>query len=308
MIAGRGGRTKPRSPLSESDAADQNGHMTPPPIRYPLPSLILLILLGILIWRGEAWTRPLRAEARRRIDRALNGPPVPASNIAKTRGEIPRRGLLLRDGVPVFKTPRGESLAPIDKRGIVSIYDEWSSKGETAPPEFYRVGTRVPIGWIAASDLLPWDTRLVYRPSGIAVPRPIVGWNADGIDVVRWADGASWKTPTTPERIKPGDGAVGVLVEQVELPTLLSAVVTASDPKAVARLRLQAVLGEWSGDRSRADEQVAAGLKELPPIVASRNAKGSATERIAALNANGARPDVEWGGRSFRFVPLEALP
>ena len=282
--------------------------MTPPPIRYPLPSLILLILVGLLVWKGEEITRPLRREAGRKIERLVKGPPVPASSVPKSRGEVARKGLLLREGVDVFRLPKGEALSPIAKRGFVSIYDEWSSRGESAAPEFYRVGTRVPIGWIAAADLLPWDTRLVHLVG--SVPLPIVGWSESDIEVIDWENEGAWRKPANRRLIKinaVAEGMVGVLVAQIELPALLKGAI-AQDPRITTQARLDAVLGELTPGRSLAEPKVAAAFRELPGMVQSRRRPGAASERIAALNAELGKADVSWGDRRFRFVPLEDLP
>ena len=51
-----------------------------PPIRYPLPTLVALTLVSLLIWRGEAWTRPLRSSIADRLAKAVEGPPIPHSD------------------------------------------------------------------------------------------------------------------------------------------------------------------------------------------------------------------------------------
>ena len=89
---------------------------------------------------------------------------------------------------------------------FVDVYDVWPLQG---PPEHYRVGNRRAIGWVRRADLLPWDTRLVIRGEGEALPivdapdrspRPITGrsslpvleWGTDSITVAVWDPERLW--------------------------------------------------------------------------------------------------------------------
>src|SRR5690242_6690914 len=113
-----------------------------PPIRYPLPTLVALMLLGLLVWRGEAWTRSLRAAFAARLSRAVEGPPLPHSDRPQiVAGPIVRRALLLHDDVPVSDRPGGPASQTIRHRMIVDIYDVWPLTGQAT---HYRVGTRRP--------------------------------------------------------------------------------------------------------------------------------------------------------------------
>ena len=88
-----------------------------PPIRYPLPTLVALVLLGLLVWRGEAWTRSLRAAFTARLSRAVEGPPPPHSDRPQiVAGPIVRRALLLHDDVPVSDRPGGPASQTIRRR------------------------------------------------------------------------------------------------------------------------------------------------------------------------------------------------
>ena len=174
----------------------------PPPIRYPLPTLIALILAALLAWRGEIWTRAWRLEVAAQARRALEGPPVPRSSRPQVvAGPIIRRGLLLHDSTTLADRPKGPATGAVDRRMFVDIYDEWP---DSKQPTHDRVGNRQPLGWIKASDLLPWNTRLVVRPpSGQllvdgqavavgAVACPVIATRADAVEVATWAADHPW--------------------------------------------------------------------------------------------------------------------
>ena len=288
-----------------------------PPIRYPLPSLIALLLAALIAWRGEAWTRPWRAEIADRVGRAVNGPPVPRSNRPQVvAGPILRRGLLLRDGVLLADRPRGPTTGTIDRRMFVDIYDEWP---DAKAPTFLRVGNRQPLGWIAAADLLPWNTRLVVRPpagrlalNGAELATgpaacPVLNWRGDAVEVATWAADHPWEAVGGQGWVRLGElpaEAWGVWTSQVELPNLLRLAID-GDPDVV---RLVAVLGRVTSTEALAASDVAAARPALPAVVfdpATR--RPGATDRLAEANAQ-PRADARWSGLSFRFLPLTDLP
>lgn len=304
--------------------------MRPPPIRYPLPTLILLAILGTLAWRGESWSRDWRGSLRKRLDRLVQGPPVPKSKRpGVVTGVILQRGLTLRDGVEAFEAPKGASVPSITRRLFVDVYDAWSSQGENAPAEFYRVGSRVPIGWVAARDLLRWDTRLVVRakegklslaespggPSSLIDAGgkccPVVGWNAQGVQVATWAKGSEWSKPgrlgwISYERL--ADDSLGVLVAQVELPAILRLSLLAKSTQATAKARLQAILGRLIDEPGWSTAEVSEAFEALPKIAQRRTAGDASVERIAAINAQTDDDDASWDNQAFRFVTLGDLP
>src|SRR4051794_24691335 len=95
-----------------------------PPIRYPLPMLIAVFVASLLLWRGESWTRSLRASLSTRLARAVQGPPIPLSDRPRVvAGPITRRALLLHDDVTVATTPGGTPSETIRHRMFVDIYD-----------------------------------------------------------------------------------------------------------------------------------------------------------------------------------------
>ncbi len=289
----------------------------PPPIRYPLPTMIALLLAGLIAWRGEVWTRSWRAEIATRVERVVHGPPVPRSTRPQVvAGPIVRRGLLLRDGVPLADRPRGATTGTIDRRMFVDIYDEWP---DATKPTFFRVGNRQPLGWIAAADLLPWNTRLVVRPTsgkltidGAEVTTgstacPVLNWRSDAVEVVTWATDHPWETIGRRGWVRFDSLAAdpwGVWISQVELPNLLRLALD-GDPDFV---RLVAVLGRVTATEPLTENDVPTARSALPAFLfnpASR--QPGATDRLAEANAR-PRTDAHWSGLSFRFLPLTDLP
>src|SRR2546423_963051 len=101
-----------------------------PPIRYPLPTLLLLLLVGLAAWGGEKATRPLRAALAGRFTRAVEGPPIPSSTRPQVvAGPIVRRALLLHDDVAVSGRPGGPPTETIRLRMFVDVYDVWPLQG-----------------------------------------------------------------------------------------------------------------------------------------------------------------------------------
>src|SRR3954447_13677273 len=107
-----------------------------PPIRYPLPTLVLLVLVTLLLWRGATWTRPLRSAVAARLTRAGEGPPIPHSDSPQVAARpITRTALLLHDDAPVADRPGGRAAETIRHRMFVDVYDAWPLQGA---PEHYR--------------------------------------------------------------------------------------------------------------------------------------------------------------------------
>ena len=290
-----------------------------PPIRYPLPSLVALVLAALLAWQAEGWTRAWRAEVADRARRALDGPPVPRSSRPQVvAGPIVRRGLLLRDDVPVADRPRGAATGTIDRRRFVDLYDEWP---DAQAPTHFRVGNRQPLGWVEAGALLPWDTRLVVRPASGrlvvdgqetatgATACPVLGWKPDAVEVATWAPDHPWEVVARRGWVKLADlppAAWGVWIGQVELPALLSLAINNEGEPGVVRLR--AVLGRIAGGEALGPADLVAARPALPPLVFDpATARPGAVDRLAEANAQ-ARVDARWSGLSFRFLPLTDLP
>ena len=296
-----------------------------PPIHYPLPTLVVLILLSCLTWKGAEWSRAWRASVADRLQRAALGPPVPNSKTPIiVAGPIHRRGLLLRDQTVVTDRPKGSTLETIERRMFVDVYDVWPDTGAIS---HVRVGNRRPLGWVEASAVLLWDTRLVIRPptgrlslsdrldgqDAVEVevgstPVPILAWNGSQIEVATWESGRSWAsvarrgwvdaTSLPPE-------AWGCWISQVELPILLRQSLEA-DPSTV---RLQAILGKLADRRSFTRADVEAAQLALPKQVTLRENPDpkAVLDRLAEANAH-PRTDASWSGLSFHFLPMIDLP
>lgn len=278
--------------------------MTPPPIRYPLPTLLAALALGAAI----AWVGPA---ARARLRSAAMGPPVPASTVPMRRpGGIARGVLLLRDGVDATETPGGPAVEAIRRRGRYALYDTWPPVG---PVTHYRVGNRRPVGWIEAAEALPWDTRLAIRPppgriklDGAEVPvdghaLPVLDWRADEVRVATWAPGRAWsevgRIGWLDSAEVPPEWWVALLGD-VEIRRLLG------DSTEPAAARLGALLG------AAVEPAEARSLRStLPGAVVDRGPADGPARREALLKLYEGWPrEASWGGVEFVAVPVRLLP
>jgi hypothetical protein len=299
----------------------------PPPIRYPLPTLMAILLLGLVAWRGGEWLRVLGQAVSTRWQRVVEGPPVPASTAPMVvAGPIIRKGLILRDGAPISVRPETKPFDTIGPRKFVDIYDVWPLKGT---PSYFRVGNLGPIGWISAADCFAWDTRLVIRAPGGRLtlarsldgptvevdvglsPLPVTAWRGSWVEVAIWDIQQPWKVVASRGWLdleKLPRSAVGVLLlSTVELPRLLTLAVEADDPGIRDSVRLRAILGRLVENVAWTASDVDTARKALPSRVFERTMGVNSSERIAGLNASNS-VDAAWGGREFRFVPLDDLP
>jgi hypothetical protein len=302
-----------------------------PPVRYPLPTLVAVAFVTLLLWRGETWTRSLRAALAARVARAVEGPPPPQSdNPQVVAGPIVRRALLLHDDVPVAKLPGGPPVDTIRKRMFVDIYDAWPLQG---PPEHYRVGNRRPLGWVQRGDLLPWDTRLVLRGDGSPLPLaaapgqdlamitgtsslPLLAGRGDGLEVAVWQGEAPWsEVARTVELHAAGlpEARWGIWLSRDELLALLRRTLALTTgpagPSERPRLRLRAILGRLLDDRPIGDADLESARAALPsPALAiGAGTVDAASDRLARINEQW-ESEASWGGLSFAFIPLDALP
>jgi hypothetical protein len=299
-----------------------------PTIRYPLPTLVVLLALALSFWCGEALTRPIRSALAARLARAVEGPPIPHSDRPQVvAGPIVRRALLLHDDVPASDRPGGPPSETIRRRMFVDIYDVWPLSGE---PTHYRVGNRRPIGWVSAADLLPWDTRLVVRATEGSLPLadrldapattsspvgqaslPVLGWSADSLRVAVWATDHPWAEIDRRAWIRQtalSPTSWGIWLTREELLSLLRrTLVPASEPSQ--RIRLRALLGRLLDDRPLTDDDLRAAQAALPaPAFAiASGSPGEASDRLARANERWSA-EASWGGLSFQFIPLEMLP
>jgi hypothetical protein len=278
----------------------------PPPIRYPLPTMVAALVLALFAWRGAGWINAVRHSLAARWQRTVEGPPMPASSAPQVvAGPMIRRALLLHDDTPVSPRPGASPTDRIARRSWVDVYDVWPLDGT---PTHLRVGNRRPLGWVAVADALPWDTRLVVKTGN--VPVPVVGWRERAVEIALWDRERPWSALAGRETMRLADlppGSIGVLVAREELPALLSHSLAAGDDQARDRARLRAVLGRLLEPVSWTAAEVARARAALPAAVFERRAAGNPAERIAAANAE-LKADAEWGGHAFRFVPLEDLP
>jgi hypothetical protein len=298
----------------------------PPPIRYPLPTLMGILLLGLVAWRGGEWLRFVSHTVSARWQRVVEGSPAPASTAPiVVAGPLVRRGLILRDGTPVSARPETKPIDAIPYRTFVDIYDIWPEKGS---PSHFRVGPRGPLGWVRSGDCLAWDTRLVLRaPKGrlslarefggpiVEVeagpsPLPVTAWREGWVEVLLWASDQPWTTVggkgwVNLERLPRLN--LGVLLSTVELPAIIQLAAGAEDSASRNRIRLRAVLGRLVEDVGWKRSDIEIALKALPAPVFERTSGVYSSDQIAALNAS-RWVDAKWSGLEFRFIPLDALP
>ena len=247
--------------------------MTPPPIRYPLPTLLAATVIAILAWRGEMLSRPLRASLSSRWEKATAGPTFPSSERPLVvAGPFVRRALPGRDGVIAAEIPGGKAVETFRLRMLVDVYDLWPLSG---PPTHYRVGNRRPVGWVEAADVLPWDTRLVVQsPSGSVegggFTRPVLGWDAEAVRVADWRGERPWAEVARVVRLPLADlpeMSWGVWLSREELLTLLRRSLTDGNPKALRLRRHPRPIGGRSTDRPGRP-------RRRPPGLARRRVRG----------------------------------
>ncbi|WP_435017325.1 hypothetical protein TA3x_004931 [Tundrisphaera sp. TA3] len=295
-----------------------------PPIRYPLPSLVILTVATLAIWQGEAWTRDARAALAARLRRAVEGPPIPASPRPQVIvGKVTRRALLLDEVTEVAVRPGGRLFATIDARMFVEVYDAWPPSG---PATHLRIGHGTPTGWARAKALLPWNTRLVaFLPPGPRPLRPgpekpadataevgteacpVLSWTDEAIEVAVWDRSAPWWRVARTGWIRidelPAD-VWGAWISDVELPIALRLSVGA-DPSASRTL---AALGHLIDGQAWSKAEIAEARRALPPWFPTASA-APRKSRVLLAEAN-AQPKAEasWGGFSFRALPLDHFP
>ena len=291
--------------------------MTPPPIRYPLPTLLALLVLGVVAWSARGLIAAADIAVRNGLDRLVSGPPVPHSDVPKRDGPLTRRVLLLRDNVDATETPDGPVLEPIRRRIFADIYDVWPLHG---PSTHYRIGNRRPIGWVDAIDVLPWDTRLVITPTADALPMsdspngpfpdrpvgpgslPVIGWDDGMIEVALWDDGMPWERVAGTAWIKGSDlpeESWGVWMSRSELLETLRRFL--ERPNDRSSPPFSAILGSLG---SESDDQAAA-FAALPAAVARLVAEPNA-DRLARINESW-NTEARWSGLEFAAIPLAAF-
>lgn len=285
-----------------------------PAIRYPLPTLIALLLIGVIAWRGEAMTRPLRSALATRWKKSLEGPPVPSSDQPQAvAGPITRRALLLHDGVEASRLPGGPTSETIRLRMFVDVYDAWPLKGKS---DYFRVGNRQAIGWVKAADLLLWNTRLVVQRGDSGASggsSPVLSWDDKSVHIAEWPADAPWGDVVPVQQdVALSDLPIdrwGVWLSREELLELLARAGRKPAGQSPATLRLRAVLGRLVDDRAISDADLEAARRFLPSfaLAESTAADGSPSERLARINESW-ETEASWGGLQFSRIPLSALP
>jgi hypothetical protein len=295
-----------------------------PPIRYPLPTILALILTTLLAWFGAEMTKEWRAEMAQRLRLAVDGPPVPNSPRPEVfAGPITKRALLLLDQTPATSRPNGPTVETIGWRMFVDVYDTWPSPG---PVSHVRVGNRKPSGWVPVGDVLPWDTRLVIQvpggrlklaetPEGTAqsvevgrLSLPVLAWTEKAVEVAVWDQANPWSKIARRGWVRLGDlptEAWGIWISQVELPILLGLANQGESPRLA---RLRAVLGRLTDNHPWSSSDVETITKTLPAFLfeGETNPQKSAG-RLAEANAQSSS-EAGWSGLTFRFLPLGDLP
>jgi hypothetical protein len=309
--------------------SEETAAVTPPPIRYPLPTLILLVALIVLARWGADLLEPLRVAVASRWERALAGPPVPSSSEPqRLAGPIVRRALLLHDDTPASALPGGPPGETIRHRMIADVYDVWPLAGG---PTHYRIGSRRPFGWVASADVLPWDTRLVIRaPEGTLsladspdgspgapmtvgpIPLPVVAWTERAIRLAVWAPDRPWSEVSrfgwVPRADVPAE-AWGVWLSRDELLTLIRRILAADVSEEAKTTRLRAILGRLADNQPITSAALEEAQTVLPAVVFPDEAMTpkETSETLARLNEQWTA-DASWSGLSFRSIPLSALP
>jgi hypothetical protein len=302
--------------------------VTPPPIRYPLPTLVALIALVLILRYAAVVTRPLQRALVARWTRVIEGPPVPSSTEPKVlAGPITRRVLLLKDGVVASVLPNGAPIETIGKRMFADIYDVWPLAG---PRAFYRIGNRRPFGWVPAAAALPWDTRLTVsdpetslslastaEESGstsvkLQKPSPVLAWTTTHIQVAVWDRERPWEAVERIGWVRASDvpeSAWGTFLSRDELLAFLRRLLNRESDESLDSLRLRAVLGRTTENVAFSKQAVDAARSALPAVVCARQptSREASTEQLSRINEQWSA-EAAWSSLEFRAIPLSALP
>jgi hypothetical protein len=143
---------------------------------------------------------------------------------------------------------------------------------------------------------------------------PVVAWSPEALSVAIWEPAHPWSELDRRGWVRSSDIAPkdwGVWMSREELLALLRRTLAAGSSAAQSpqEIRLRAVLGRLLDDRPLADTDLRAGRSALPAPALAIGAGSieEASDRLARLNEQWTS-QVSWGGLSFGFVPLEALP
>ena len=289
--------------------------MTPPPIRYPLPSLVLLLILSVLIWRGGDAIQSIRVGLSERWARLHQQPPVtiPASTEPLIlAGAIHERLLTLEDDTPYTFEPGGNVLGTIRHRSFVDFYNSWPLQGSAT---HIRVGNRRPLGWVNLERLLLWPTRIVLMSAGTKLsyvnekgerlaigpdPVPVLVQNPKDVQVLTWGEAGAWHVGGRLASLLPNDipdEAWGLWLTRSELLYLLGRDRSQTPPPGFQRpvAVLKALLGLPINDRPFSKDE-----SEMALTLLGRTATLAATtdklDALARCNEEW-KPDAIWGRR-----------
>ena len=243
-----------------------------------------------------------------------------------------KKVLILQAPLDATKKPGGAKAETLRRRSLALVYDVWP---DSAAPTHYRIGTAErAFGWVARDVALPWDTRLVVRPTASLlllsdsptsapgtsvpafkdVPLPVLAWNADAVEIAVWDRDRPWSKIDKRGWLKVdafGPSSLGVLLTQEELSDALR---RALDPKtnppiAPKAERLRSVLGLPISDPLLSPESVETARADLPSFIFgdATNAVADRPALLARINAQ-STPDAAWDSTRLWFVPLNALP
>ncbi|WZO96811.1 hypothetical protein EP7_003816 [Isosphaeraceae bacterium EP7] len=286
--------------------------MRPPPIRYPLPTLVALLALAVVAWKGSHWV--LLAMARLAPMSTIAGTAYPSSTkpIALV-GPLPLRVLLLGTSIPVSETPGGPMLEPIRHTMFAKVFDTWPRKGTTT---HLRVGNKSAIGWVDVSLTLNWPTRLVVRiekvegvPSGVY---PVLSWREGRVVLAIWMPRREWAEVDRYATLDLADlapDAWQVWCSEDELQSALGATVAPHAAQKPGSIRLAALFGrlgestEWDAPDFKAVRGFLPTQLAMFPVPHLADA----AERLAEINRAWS-PDATWSGVEYRAVPVADFP
>jgi hypothetical protein len=289
-----------------------------------LPTLAALILVALIVWRGEGWIRRTSAAIAAPFKRVIAGPDYPKSAHPQVfAGTLTRKVLRLRENLAVRATPGGWETATFRARGFSDLFDVWPRRGA---PTHYRVGNENLTGWVEADDVIPWDTRLAVRlgagptelragasgglatrvesPGGVF---PVLAWEDGAIKIAVWDAGLPWSKLAgigwiSAEQV-PGNVWAALLTD-AEIVAARRAARRAEKSTESLRVRMRTLLGLLLTDQRLSDDDLAAVRAVMPArVVSLLEAPRPGDESLIPTDAA-----ASWSGLSFRALPLVALP
>lgn len=295
--------------------------MIAPPIRYPLPTLILVTITCVLIWSGGEWIEGTRADLAERWMRLTTSPPIPIPASTEPKilaGSIRSRLLILEDDVDYSEVPDGLPVGKVRNRSFADLYDRWPVEGSIT---HMRIGNRRPLGWMPTDRLLAWETRLVLvdgrftDQSGQEItlrggPFPVVDQNATSIEIVEWGNGGPWHSGGKSVHISVSsipDTTWCVWLTRAEVLGLIgrdrnqAASPGFARPVAVLRAMIGLPIKDelFTNDEAELVHTLLDAAQKIPPT--------SKLDALTRINENW-KPDATWGGVEYKAVRLVDIP